>query len=248
MGREYQIAFIGTLITLIALIIIGIVLAVSSSISSSSTNALFGIAYASLAQISLPGIGTLPLLSYDTILAMAVTDVTIHSSATSMYLPLGIIGSLPFAVGGVMTGYGFYAFRKKEENTLCLITSLIVMIGFGALAVIVPIGLIPQTTISLSWTLLIYHFFSQIVPITQTTIGLGFAFSLALTALILFVGFILLGATEINLREKTPKRDLMLSSGILTIIGVITLGIGFGLLSIFVAYILLAVNFNELRK
>ncbi|WXG41776.1 MAG: hypothetical protein WED07_13600 [Candidatus Freyarchaeum deiterrae] len=244
MGREYKIALIGTILTLISFIIIGIVLVIASA-ASNSTTSLLGIAYVSLAQIPLPIIGTLPLLPYETILAMALTDVSVRSSVTSAYLVLGIIGSLPFAVGGVMTGYGFYGLHKQEESTLSLITSILMMVGFGALAVIVPLGLLPQTEIA-PWTFLINNYFSVLVPLTQTTIGRGFGIAVALTVLIFVVDYILLGATEIVIREKTPKRDLMISAGILTILGAILPVIGFALL--FVAYVLLAAVFNEFRK
>jgi hypothetical protein len=205
------------------------------------------IAYASLAQVPLPVIGTIPLLPYNTILAMAITYTTVRSSVTSMDLVLGIIGSLPFAVGGVMTGYGFYGFHKQEGSTLSLITSLIMMFGFGAIAVIIPIGLLPQTIIS-PWASLIYTNFSVLAPITETTIGWGFGISIALTAIILFVGYIFLGTTMIVIHEKTPKRDLMLAAGILTIIGILFLILVVGAVLLFVAYILLHVVFHRLRK
>ena len=244
MGREYKIAFYGTIITMIAFILIGILIpAMGHGMRGFD---LLGIAWLSLAQVELPIIGTLPLLPFETIVLMALADISM--SNTSLILGLGVLGSLPFAIGGVMTGYGFYGLYKQEESTLCLITSIILMIGFGALAVIIPLGLLPSTIIS-PWTFLIYYGFTQILPLTQTvTIGGGFGIALALTGIILAVGYIILGVTLIVIREKTPKRDLTLAAGILAIIGALLfLGI-IGIVLIFVAYILLALVFNELRK
>jgi hypothetical protein len=245
MGREYKIALYGTIISIISFIIIALLIgAIAFVAPGGRNNSLLGIAWLSLSQTPIFGV-TLPLLSQETVLLMALADSSLSSSGMSLLPLIGVVGSLPFAIGGVMTGYGFYGFHKQEESTISLITSLFMMIGFGALAVIVPLGLLPQTTIS-PWTLLFYNYFSVIVPITQTTIGGGFGFAAALTVIILFVSFILLGTTEIVIREKTPKREMMLSAGILTIIGAIIPGIGFVL--IFIAYVLLAVVFNEFQK
>ena len=244
MGKEYKIAFYGTIITMISFILIGIlVLGMGPAMRGFD---LLGIAWLSIAQAELPIIGTLPVLTFNQTVLMALADISM--SNTSLLLGLGVLGSLPFAIGGVMPGYGFYGLYKQEESTLCLIASIILMIGFGALAVIIPLGLLPSTIIS-PWTFLIYYGFTQILPLTQTvTIGGGFGIALALTGIILAVGYIILGVTLIVVREKTPKRDLMLAAGILSIIGALLfLGI-IGIVLIFVAYILLALVFNELRK
>ncbi|MFB0561998.1 MAG: hypothetical protein ACETWM_12415 [Candidatus Lokiarchaeia archaeon] len=244
MGKEYKIAFYGTIITMISFILIGIlVLGMGPAMRDFD---LLGIAWLSIAQVELPLIGTLPALTFNQTVLMALADISM--SNTSLLLGLGVLGSLPFAIGGVMTGYGFYGLYKQEDSTLCLITSIILMIGFGALAVIIPLGLLPTTIIS-PWTFLIYYGFTQILPLTQTvTIGGGFGIALALTGLILAVSYIILGVTLIVVREKTPKRDLMLAAGILSILGAL-LFIGIiGIALIFVVYILLALVFNELRK
>ncbi|MGQ9723030.1 MAG: hypothetical protein ACUVXA_17105 [Candidatus Jordarchaeum sp.] len=244
MANEYKIAFYGAIITLLSFILIGIALAVMGFITRDYN--LMGLALASLEQIDIPIIGPLPLLPYEAVLLMAIADVS--TSNASQILGLGILGALPFAVGGVMTGYGFYGFYKQEQSTLCLITSLLMMVGFGALTVIIPLGLIPTTIIS-PWTFLIYHYFAVVIPLTQTTImGMGLGVAVGLTALIIIVGYILLGVTMIVIRDKTSKPDYMLAAGILSILGgLLFFGI-IGIALVFITYILLALVFKELRK
>ncbi len=244
MASEYKIAFYGIIISLLSFILWGIVAAIMITVNRDSN--LLGIAYASLSQIPLPIIGTLPLLPFETVALMAAVDL----SATNAYLifSLAIISALPFAIGSVMVGYGFYGLYKEEQSTLCLITALIVMIGFGALAIIIPLGLLPTTTLS-PWTLVFYHFFSLTIPLTQTTVSsLGAGIATGITGLVVIVGYILMGITMITIRAKTPKPDNMLAGGILcTLGGLLFLGV-VGIALVFVAYILLAQVFIELRK
>ncbi len=244
MANEYKIAFYGTLITLISFILIGILVPAMGALSRNYN--LFGLAFASLAQFDIPIIGPLPPLSYENVVLMAIADVS--TSNSSLILGLGVLGALPFAIGSVMTGYGFYGLYKQEESTICLITSLIMMIGFGALAVIIPLALLPSTIIS-PWTYLIYGYFSVIIPITQTvTVGMGFGIAIALAAIIIVVGYIVLGVTMIVMRQKTPNSDQMLAAGILSILGgLLFFGI-IGIALVFIAYILLALVFKELKK
>ncbi|MEM3563634.1 MAG: hypothetical protein QXR19_10415 [Candidatus Jordarchaeaceae archaeon] len=244
MASEYKMAFYGIIISLLSFILWGIVTAIIVALNRDSN--LLGLAYASLSQITLPIIGKLPILPFETVALMAAIDL----SATNAYLmfSLAIIGALPFAIGSVMVGYGFYGLYKQEQSTLCLITALIMMIGFGALAVIIPLGLLPTTTLS-PWTLIFYHFFSLTIPLTQTTVSsLGAGIATGVTGLIIIVGFILMGVTIIVIRTKTPKPDNMLAAGILSILGgLLFLGV-IGIALVFVAYILLAQVFDELRK
>ncbi|MEX2750602.1 MAG: hypothetical protein Q6366_001825 [Candidatus Freyarchaeota archaeon] len=244
MASEYKLAFYGIIISLLSFILWGIVTAIIVALNRDSN--LLGLAYASLSQITLPIIGKLPILPFETVALMAAIDL----SATNVYLmfSLAIIGALPFAIGSVMVGYGFYGLYKQEQSTLCLITALIMMIGFGALAVIIPLGLLPTTTLS-PWTLIFYHFFSLTIPLTQTTVSsLGAGIATGVTGLIIIVGFILMGVTIIVIRTKTPKPDNMLAAGILSILGgLLFLGV-IGMALVFVAYILLAQVFDELRK
>nr|MDO8081090.1 hypothetical protein [Candidatus Freyarchaeota archaeon] len=242
MERAYKIATIGAIISIIALIMIG----VSAAGISGRDHNLLGIAWLSLSQISLPIIGPLPLLPPQAVYLMAFADI---SATSNLFLSfdLAFITSLVFAVGGIMTGIGFYALYKQEQSTMSLISAFCLIVGFGLIAVIIPLGAFPQTTIS-PWTFLFYYFYTQIIPLTEFTIGWGFGISLAVSALIIVVVYILLGTTMIVVRGKTPKPDLMLSAGILTIIGgLMFIGI-IGMVLIFVAYILLALEFKELRK
>ncbi|MBS7267462.1 MAG: hypothetical protein KIH10_01345 [Candidatus Freyarchaeota archaeon] len=244
MASEYKIAFYGIIISLLSFIPWGIVAAIIVAVNRDSN--LLGLAYISLSQISLPIIGKLPLLPFETVALMAAVDL----SASNAYLMfgLGILGALLLAAGSVMVGYGFYGLYKQEQNTLCLITALIMMIGFGALAVIIPLGLLPTTTLS-PWSLIFYHYFSLAIPLTQTTISrMWLGVATGITALIVIVGYILMGVTMITIRTKTPKPDNMLAAGILSILGgLLFLGV-IGIVLVFVAYILLAQVFDELRK
>lgn len=242
MERAYKIATIGIIISIIALIMIGVA---AVSISGRDHN-LLGIAWLSLSQVSLPIIGKLPLLPLEAIYLMAFAEIS-ASSKLFLFFDLALITSLVFAVGGIMTGYGFYGLYKQEQNTMNLIAAISLMVGFGLIAVIIPLGTFPQTTIS-SWTYLLYYHFSQIIPLTEFTMSWGFPLSLMVSALIIVVVYIILGTAMIVVREKTPKPDLMLAAGILTIIGgLLFIGI-IGIVLIFVAYILLALEFKELQK
>jgi hypothetical protein len=244
MESEYKVAFFGIIVSLLSFILLGIVAVVMATVNRDYN--LLGIAYASLAQINLPIIGTLPLLPFETVALMAAVDL----SARNAYLifGLGVLGALPFAAGNAMTGYGFYGLYKKEQSSFCLITSLIMMLGFGALAVIIPFGLFPSMTLS-PWTLIFYHYFSLVIPLMQATVrDMGLSIAIGVTAIIVIVGYILMGATMIVIRTRTPKPDNMLAAGILCIIGGLLFLGGIGIALVFVAYILLAQVFNELRK
>ena len=276
MGREYKIAFYGTIITMISFILIAIMI---QAIGYASRDVLIDhlIIVWPLVQLFHPILGPPPVLSFETIALMALADIYVSSSNASLCLGLGVLGSLTFAIGSIMMGYGFYGFHKQEKSILCLITALVMMIGFGALAVIIPLGLFPTTTIS-PWTYLIYNYFSVIVPLIQTFTIVGsprFAIALVLTAIIIVVVYLVLGVTLIVIRERIPKRGLIPAAGIPTVIGailflgiiglvliflahiltniltvigaILLLGI-IGIVLIFVAYILLALVFNELRK
>lgn len=247
MERAYKIAALGAIISIIALIMIGVTFTMSIANGVFSTNHRFlGIAWASISQISLPIIGKIPLLPDEALYLMALTDISLKNNLF-LFFNLASITSIIFAVGGIMTGYGFYKLYKEYQSLTSLISAISLVVGFGLIAVIIPLGTFPQTTIS-PWTYLFYYHFSQIIPLIEFTLGRGFEVSLVVSALIMVVTYILLGTTMIVVREKTPKPELMLSAGILSIIGGILFLGGVGIILIFVAYILLALEFKELQK
>ncbi|MEM2145682.1 MAG: hypothetical protein QW279_09995 [Candidatus Jordarchaeaceae archaeon] len=247
MERAYKIAILGVIISIIALIIIGVSLAFSAARGIFNTDHRFlGIAWASISQISLPIIGKIPLLPNEALYLMAFTDIYAKSNLFLVFNLASII-SIIFAVGGIMTGYGFYKLYKEYQSLMSLISAISLVVGFGLIAVIIPLGTFPQTTIS-PWTYLFYYHFSQIIPLTEFTLGRAVEVSLVVSALTIVVTYILLGTTMIVVREKTPKPELMLSAGILSIIGGILFLGGVGIILIFVAYILLALEFKELQK
>jgi hypothetical protein len=242
MERAYKIAIIGIIISIIALIMIG---AAALSISGRDHN-LLGIAWLSLSQVSLPMIGPLPLLPAEAVYLMALVDIS-ATSKLFIFFDLASITSLIFAVGGIMTGYGFYGLYKRDQSTMSLVATLSLIVGFGLIAVIIPLGTFPQTTLS-PWTYLFFYYFSQIIRLTECTLGWGFGVSLVVSALIIIAVYIVLGTSMIVVGGNTPKPDLMLAAGILTIIGgLLFVGI-IGIVLIFVAYILLALEFKELQK
>ena len=242
--KNVKVATIGTVTSIISLVMVGVWLLVTLFVGKEHN--LLGLAWASVTQLNIPVLGTLPVLPLETLYLMALVDI---STTSNLFIIFGLTVAtfLVFAAGGVMLGYGFYRIYRQEQSTMSLIASLFLIFGFGLLAVIMPLGAFPQTIIS-PWTFLFYYHFSILIPLTQFTLGSGLGISLAAFALIALVVYVILGTTMIVIRDRTPKPDLMLAAGILTIIGgILLLGI-VGIILLFVAYILLALVFNELEK
>lgn len=247
MERPYKVAILGVIISIIALIMIGVSLTISATSGIFNTDHRFlGIAWASISQISLPIIGKIPPLPNEALYLMAFMDISAKSNLFLVFNLASII-SIILAVGAIMTGYGFYKLYKEYQSFMSLISAISLVVGFGLIAVLIPLGTLPQATIS-PWTYLFYYHFSQIIPLIEFTLGRAVEVSLVVSALIMVVTYILLGTAMIAVREKMPKPELMLSAGILSIIGGILLLGGVGIILLFVAYILLALEFKEHQK
>ncbi|MEM3526024.1 MAG: hypothetical protein QXV37_01295, partial [Candidatus Jordarchaeaceae archaeon] len=234
MERPYKIATLGAIISIIALIMVIVTFALSAINGAFRIDHRFlGIAWASLLQLDLPIIGKIPTLPAEALYLMALTDISAKSSLF-LFFNLASITAISFAIGGIMTGYGFYVFYKQNQKLMSLISAILLVVGSGLIAIIIPLGTFPQTKIS-PWAYLFYYQFSQIIPLMEFGAGWGLYVSIVASLAIIFVVYVLLGTTMIVIRESTPKPDLMLSAGILIIIGGLTFAGILGIILVCVA-------------